>query len=41
MGTLRPMHELARQVGLDLPSYLDKVGDGQQPAKPSEPKPKA
>lgn len=28
MGALPPMHELARQVGLDLPEYLGKVGTG-------------
>jgi flotillin len=28
MGALPPMHELARQVGLDLPEFLGKVGKG-------------
>ena len=45
MGALPPMHELARQVGLDLPEYLGKVGAGtaasQAPAKPEPPTPKA
>ncbi len=31
MGVLPPMHELARQVGLDLPEFLGKVGNGQAP----------
>ena len=39
MGALPPMHELARQVGLELPSYLGKVADSQHPeAKPPAPK---
>ena len=29
MGALPPMHELARQVGLDLPEFLGKVGGGK------------
>lgn len=28
MGALPPMHELARQVGLDLPEFLGKVAEG-------------
>jgi flotillin len=31
MGALPPMHELAKQVGLELPSYLGKVADSQHP----------
>ena len=39
MGALPPMHELARQVGLDLPEYLGRLakeqGGGESPtAKP-------
>ncbi len=30
MGALPPMHELARQVGLDLPEFLGKVGKGTE-----------
>jgi flotillin len=40
MGALPPMHELARQVGLDLPEFLGKV-QGSQAAKSEPPKPKA
>jgi hypothetical protein len=29
MGALPPMHELARQVGLDLPDFLGKVAGGR------------
>jgi flotillin len=32
MGALPPMHELARQVGLDLPEFLGKVGGGSKSA---------
>jgi len=32
MGALPPMHELARQVGLDLPEFLGKIGGGSKPA---------
>lgn len=32
MGALPPMHELARQVGLDLPEYLGKVGAAEKEA---------
>jgi len=45
MGALPPMHELARQVGLDLPEYLgktasDQKGKGKTQTKPTqEPKP--
>ncbi len=36
MGALPPMHELARQVGLDLPEYLGKVaGDKAASAGPA------
>jgi flotillin len=38
MSTLPPMHELAKQVGLDLPEFLGKVGagaPGQSPASPA------
>ena len=38
MGALPPMHELARQVGLDLPDYLGKVGGGKASNEPSAPK---
>jgi flotillin len=44
MGTIPPMHELARQVGLDLPEFLGRLkaeaGDKPQgsPPKPSAPK---
>jgi flotillin len=38
MGALPPMHEIAKQVGLDLPTYLGKVAGGHQdPAKPTPP----
>jgi flotillin len=29
MGALPPMHELAKQVGLDLPEFLGKIADGK------------
>jgi flotillin len=29
IGSLPPMHELAEQAGIELPSYLGKVGKGQ------------
>ncbi|MDP6633545.1 MAG: SPFH domain-containing protein [Phycisphaerae bacterium] len=38
MGALPPMHELARQVGLDLPEYLGKTAS-DAPAK-TKPQPK-
>ncbi|MCG2679544.1 MAG: flotillin family protein [Kiritimatiellae bacterium] len=45
MGALPPMHELARQVGLDLPEYLGKVGAGKtkttEPTIAEPPKPGA
>jgi len=42
MGALPPMHEIAKQVGLDLPTYLGKVAGGHQdPAKPAAPAPDA
>jgi len=28
MGALPPMHELAKQIGLDLPAFLGKVAEG-------------
>jgi flotillin len=38
MGVLPPMHELARQVGLDLPAYLGRVGKGaEEPAESAKP----
>ncbi|MDP6044081.1 MAG: SPFH domain-containing protein [Phycisphaerae bacterium] len=37
MGALPPMHELARQVGLDLPEYLGKTAADPKPA--AQPKP--
>ena len=42
IGALPPVHELARQAGVELPGYLGKVGQGQatdnpdQPAKPGD-----
>ena len=43
MGSLPPMHELAKQVGLDLPDYLGSMQadkpDAATPA-PKKPKPK-
>jgi flotillin len=44
MGTLPPMHELARQIGLELPDYLGKTAgcsstsapDAQAAKTPSE-----
>ncbi len=44
MGALPPMHELARQVGLDLPEYFGKVAGGKAAAATApaqEPKPAA
>jgi len=35
MGALPPMHELAKQIGLDLPEYLGKTS-GKKEAKPDE-----
>ncbi|WP_432798347.1 flotillin family protein [Poriferisphaera sp. WC338] len=35
IGALPPMHELAHQAGIDLPSVLGKVGDESQPPKRS------
>jgi len=32
MGALPPMHELAKQIGLDLPDYLGKAGGMTKPA---------
>jgi len=45
MGALPPMHELARQVGLELPEFLGRFGSDQQdhaaspPPKPAPPTP--
>lgn len=35
MGALPPMHELAKQVGLDLPEFLGKMKEEQKPASES------
>jgi flotillin len=35
MGALPPMHEVAKQVGLELPDYLGKVAHGRPDAKPA------
>ena len=38
MGTLPPMHELARQIGLDLPEFLGKMaGAAKQQQQPPPP----
>ena len=38
MGTLPPMHELAKQVGIDLPAFLGKAAGADAPAaQPSAP----
>lgn len=37
MGALPPMHELARQVGLDLPAFLGKMGAPAPAAEPPQP----
>lgn len=34
MGALPPMHELAKQVGLDLPEFLGKMQDGKKEDAP-------
>ena len=41
MGALPPMHELAKQVGLDLPTYLGKVAEGHGDVKPAATPPPA
>jgi flotillin len=43
MGALPPMHEVAKQVGLELPDYLGKVAGGrpENKAAASDAKPKA
>jgi flotillin len=44
MGALPPMHELARQVGLDLPDFLGKVAKEaaeKAPGRPAKPPTKA
>ncbi|MBL7219055.1 MAG: flotillin family protein [Phycisphaerae bacterium] len=40
MGALPPMHELARQVGLDLPEYLGKTASDAQAKGKAKPAPK-
>jgi flotillin len=35
MGALPPMHELAKQVGLDLPDFLGKVAGEAAPKEPA------
>lgn len=40
MGALPPMHELARQVGLDLPEFLGRITDAAKQPEPG-PAPKA
>ena len=35
MGALPPMHQLAKQVGLDLPEFLGKVAEGSSSADPT------
>ena len=40
MGALPPMHELARQVGLDLPEYLGKTSSDTPPKGKPQPKPR-
>ncbi len=37
MGALPPMHDLAKQVGLDLPEFLGKLSDDKRPSKIEEP----
>ena len=43
MGALPPMHELARQIGLDLPEFLGKMAEEakKRPGEPQKPKEKA
>ncbi|MEI6564326.1 MAG: SPFH domain-containing protein [bacterium] len=41
MGALPPMHELAKQVGLDLPEFLGKVAGGKPTASTPAAKPEA
>ena len=36
MGALPPMHELAKQVGLDLPDFLGKVAKGTEDKGPDD-----
>ena len=36
MGALPPMHELAKQIGLDLPDFLGKTAGTTQEAKPAQ-----
>ena len=35
MGALPPMHDIAKQVGLDLPEFLGKLQGGQEKEEPS------
>ncbi|MDF7799496.1 SPFH domain-containing protein [Pontiellaceae bacterium B1224] len=37
MGALPPMHDLAKQVGLDLPEFLGKLSDDTSEPNPEEP----
>ncbi|HQL72963.1 MAG: Inner membrane protein YqiK [Planctomycetes bacterium ADurb.Bin126] len=39
MGALPPMHELARQVGLDLPEFLGKMAKAAEDSSPGKKKP--
>ncbi len=39
MGALPPMHELAKQVGLDLPEYLGKMAGEKADPSPAKPTP--
>ena len=39
MGALPPMHELAKQVGLDLPEYLGKTAPEKTPKNKQAPEP--
>ncbi|MCF7848717.1 MAG: hypothetical protein K9M45_07705, partial [Kiritimatiellales bacterium] len=36
MGALPPMHELAKQIGLDLPDFLGKMKSDDEPAAAKE-----
>ena len=39
MGALPPMHELAKQVGLDLPDFLGRLASEAKDAAPEPPAP--
>ena len=41
MGALPPMHDLAKQVGLDLPEFLGKLQDEKNETAVEEPPPAA